>query len=87
MRELAERGLPTASLITDRNEQVGPYPTLPSEVRIMQLATKLWEQRAATKTRLLKQAPYEAHYNPERYREQLNFLIITYVAEHCSNFR
>ena len=85
MRELAERGLPQT--LTDRKEQLGPYPTLPSEKRIVELCTKLWGRREVTKAQLLQTPPYDAHYNPERYREQVNFLLLTYVAEHCSNFK
>lgn len=85
MRELAERNLP--STLKDRNKQLGHYPSLPSEKRIMDLSTRLWERRSATQTKSLQTPPHQTYFNHERSREQVNYLLLTYVAEHCSNFK
>ena len=53
----------------------------------MELCTRLWETRQETQTRSLQTPPYDAYFNPERHREQVNYLVLTYVAEHCSNFK
>ena len=83
-REVIQRGLPLSG---NRVETLGAFPVLDVEKQIMELVEKLWAQREAIRDSYLQLPPYEAHYNPERYKTQVFFLLQNFVMEQCNNFK
>ena len=71
----------------NRAELLGPFPALDSEKRIFELVTRLWERREENNAFFLQMAPYEEHFNPERAKEQIIWLLQNYVSELCNVFK
>lgn len=70
-----------------RDPSLGEFPALDTEKKIMELGRSLWERREEIKTRNLQLAPYDAHFNSERFLCQVFYLLQSFVQEHCKNFR
>ncbi len=69
------------------NQHFESYPALDNQKRIFDLVTKLWEQRDAIAAKFLQLPPYDSHYNNDRIKENVAFLLQSYVSEFTNIFK
>lgn len=86
VRELTERGLPLTSM-SRWDEHFTGFPALDCQKRIFEQVTRLWERREEIKIQFLQLPPLEAHFHPDRFKEQVTILLQDYVTEHTNIFR